>query len=40
MSEFEKAIEIDPKFSDSKQNLEKIKSNEKGFMILLRAILK
>lgn len=40
MSEFEKSIEIDPKFSDAKQNLDKIKSNEKGFMILLRAILK
>ena len=40
MSEFEKAIEIGPKFSEAKQNLQKIKSNEKGFMILLRAILK
>lgn len=40
MSEFEKAIEIGPNFSDAKQNLDKIKSNEKGFMILLRAILK
>lgn len=40
MSEFEKAIEISPNFSEARQNLEKIKSNEKGFMILLRAILK
>jgi tetratricopeptide (TPR) repeat protein len=40
MSEFEKAIEIGPQFSEAKQNLQKIKSNEKGFMILLRAILK
>ena len=40
ISEFEKAIELSPKFNDAKQNLEKIKSNDKGFMILLRAILK
>ena len=40
ISEFEKAIELSPKFNDAKQNLEKIKSNDKGFMILLRAVLK
>lgn len=40
MSEFEKSIEIGPNYTDAKQNLDKIKSNEKGFMILLRAILK
>ncbi len=40
MSEFEKAIDIGPNFPDAKQNLNKIKGNEKGFMILLRAILK
>jgi tetratricopeptide (TPR) repeat protein len=40
MSEFEKAIEIGPNFTEARQNHEKIKSNEKGFMILLRAILK
>lgn len=40
MSEFEKAIEIGPNFTEARQNFEKIKSNEKGFMILLRAILK
>lgn len=40
MSEFEKAIEIGPNFTEARQNFEKIKSHEKGFMILLRAILK
>ena len=40
ITEFEKALEISPKFKDAHHNLEKIKSNEKGFMILLRAILK
>lgn len=40
MSEFEKAIELSPGFAAARTNLEKIKSNEKGFMILLRAILK
>jgi tetratricopeptide (TPR) repeat protein len=40
ITEFEKALTISAKFNDARHNLEKIKSNEKGFMILLRAILK
>jgi tetratricopeptide (TPR) repeat protein len=40
INEFEKAIELSPNFTEAKKNLEKIISNEKGFMILLRAILK
>ncbi|MEJ2634678.1 MAG: tetratricopeptide repeat protein [Calditrichia bacterium] len=40
LSEFEKAIELAPAFSEAKKYRDMIKSNEKGFLILLRAILK
>lgn len=40
ISEFEKAIELAPGFKDAKKYRDMIKSNEKGFLILLRAILK
>ncbi len=40
LSEFEKAIELSPNFNEAKRYRDMIKSNEKGFMILLRAILK
>lgn len=40
MTEFEKAISLAPDFEDARQNLERIRSHEKGFLILLRAILK
>ena len=40
LSEFEKAIEISPKFNEAKKYRDMIKGNEKGFLILLRAILK
>ena len=40
IAEFEKAIALAPDFEDAKSNLEQIRSHEKGFLILLRAILK
>ncbi len=40
IAEFEKAIEMQPDFREAREILEKVKSNEKGFIILLRAILK
>lgn len=40
LSEFEKAIEISPNFTEAKKCRNMIKGNEKGFLILLRAILK
>ncbi len=40
ISEFERAIELAPKFEDARKFRDMIKSNEKGFLILLRAILK
>lgn len=40
MEEFEKALALAPNFEDARQNLDKIRSHEKGFLILLRAILK
>lgn len=40
ISEFEKALELAPKFEDARKFRDMIKSNEKGFLILLRAILK
>jgi tetratricopeptide (TPR) repeat protein len=40
LSQFEKAIELAPGFQEVKNNIDLIKSNEKGFLILLRAILK
>ena len=36
----EKAIELAPNFEDAKKYRDMIKSNEKGFLILLRAVLK
>lgn len=40
MSEFEKALSLAPNFEDARHNLNMIKSHDKGFLILLRAILK
>ncbi len=40
LSEFEKAIELAPSFKEAAEYRDMIKSNEKGFLILLRAILK
>ena len=40
IAEFEKAIELAPNFEDAKKYRDMIKSNEKGFLILLRAVLK
>lgn len=40
MDEFEKSLQLAPNFEDARHNLKMIKSHEKGFMILLRAILK
>ncbi len=40
MSEFEKALSLSPDFEDAQVNLNRIRSHEKGFLILLRAILK
>jgi tetratricopeptide (TPR) repeat protein len=40
LSEFERAIEIAPGFKDAMKYRDMIKGNEKGFLILLRAILK
>lgn len=40
LSQFEKAIELAPEFQEVRHYRDLIKSNEKGFMILLRAILK
>lgn len=40
VNEFEQAVSINPKFADAKQNHDLIKNNKKGFLILLRAILK
>ena len=40
VNEFEQAVNINPKYSDAKQNHDLIKNNKKGFLILLRAILK
>ncbi|HQU72388.1 MAG: hypothetical protein KDI06_19785 [Calditrichaeota bacterium] len=40
MSEFEKALTLAPQFEDARLNLERTRSHEKGFLILLRAILK
>ena len=40
MNEFEQAVRINPKYTDAKQNHDLIKNNKKGFLILLRAILK
>jgi tetratricopeptide (TPR) repeat protein len=40
IAEFEKSLELAPEFKDAKKYRDMIKSNEKGFLILLRAILK
>jgi tetratricopeptide (TPR) repeat protein len=40
MTEFEKALALAPEFEDARHNLKMIKSHDKGFLILLRAILK
>ncbi len=40
LSEFEKALELAPQFTDAQKYRDMIKGNEKGFLILLRAILK
>lgn len=40
MTEFEKALSLAPNFEDARHNLNMIKSHDKGFLILLRAILK
>ncbi|GAB4332211.1 MAG: hypothetical protein Kow0037_09560 [Calditrichia bacterium] len=40
LSEFEKALELSPDFAEAKKYRDLIKSSEKGFLILLRAILK
>jgi len=40
LSEFENAIKLAPGFKEAKKYRDMIKSNEKGFLILLRAILK
>jgi tetratricopeptide (TPR) repeat protein len=40
MTEFEKALALAPDFEDARHNLKMIKSHDKGFLILLRAILK
>ena len=39
-SYFEKALALAPDFEDARHNLKMIKSHDKGFLILLRAILK
>jgi tetratricopeptide (TPR) repeat protein len=40
LEEFEKAVNLNDKYGEAKRNLELIKNNKKGFLILLRAILK
>jgi tetratricopeptide (TPR) repeat protein len=40
LSEFEKSVEINSKFAEAIKNFELVKNNKKGFLILLRAILK
>ncbi len=40
MAEFEKAVKLNKNYTDASRNLELIKNNKKGFLILLRAILK
>ncbi len=38
--EFEKALSLAPDFEEARKNLERIRSHENGFLILLRSILK
>lgn len=40
LSEFEKAVGLNDHYQDANRNLELIRNNKKGFLILLRAILK
>lgn len=40
ITEFEKAMELAPNFSEARKYRDMVKSNEKGFLILLRAVLK
>lgn len=40
MEEFENAVKINQKYDEASRNLDMIKNNKKGFLILLRAILK
>ncbi len=40
ISEFQKSLNINPKYEEPKQSLELLKRGQKGFLILLRAILK
>ena len=40
MDEFSEAVKINPKYEEANQSLELMKNSKKGFLILLRAILK
>jgi len=40
MKEFEKTLELAPDYEDAQHNLERTRSHQQGFLILLRAILK
>jgi len=40
ISDFEKAISVNPKFEDAIKNFDNLKHNKNGFLILLRAILR
>jgi tetratricopeptide (TPR) repeat protein len=40
ISDFEKSIEINTSYKEANKNIELVKNNKKGFLILLRAILK
>jgi hypothetical protein len=40
LSEFDKSVEINAKFKEAIKNYDLVKNNKKGFLILLRAILK
>jgi len=40
LNEFKKAVDLNDNYDDAKKNLELIRNNKKGFLILLRAILK
>ncbi len=40
VAEFERAVELNRNYSEARENLELIQNVKKGFLILLRAILK
>ncbi len=40
LKEFDRAVDINPKYKDAAQNQELLKNNKTGFLILLRAILR